>query len=186
MPTVGSEEDDINTIISSKCRLAERRHLAVRHIQIVFASVSAALIIFRLILGVAIIRGTSMVPAFRDGDVVLFIRVQKQYRVGDVVLIETDNFREDIFKRIVGLPGQTVDINEATGKVLINGKQLSEPYIYSKTMKTGSTQYPVTLKENEYFVLGDNRQNSRDSRMFGPVNKLDIDGKVCFTIRVFN
>jgi signal peptidase I len=92
-------------------------------------------------------------------------------------------------KRVVGLPGETIDIDPPY--VLINGKQLTEPDIFKKISESqdGFSGYcfsksnnrialPITLENDEYFLLGDNSENSTDSRVFGPVKRSDIKSKV--------
>ena len=86
-------------------------------------------------------------------------------------------------KRIVGLPGETVSISE--GCVFINGRLLEEPYLSAERQGSGSME-PVTLGEDEYFVLGDNRVNSTDSRLVGPVKREDIVGKALQTVYPFD
>lgn len=181
-----TESNDLDAIIASRHKSIESRQRISSLIRLLLIVVVTVFVLLRIIFGIAIVKGTSMVPAYKDGDVVLFVRVLNEYRMGDVVLIETGNVREDYFKRIIGLPGQTVDIDDSSGEVLIDGEPLAEPYIYVRTVKTGGLQYPVTLGEDEYFVLGDNRTNSKDSRVFGPIKESEIDGKVFFVVRASN
>lgn len=179
------ENNDLNTIIGKKLKLLENREWAKSLACSLTIAVVAVFILLRVFFGIAIIRGTSMVPAYRDGDIVLFTRILNEYQTGDVIFVGTENARKDYFKRIVGLPGQTVDIND-TGAVLIDGEPLAESYIYERTEITNNVQYPVILGLNECFIMGDNRTNSRDSREFGPIDMAQIDGKVFFMIRIFH
>ena len=79
----------------------------------------------------------------------------------------------DLIKRVVGLPGETVEIQDNT--VFINGVPLAEPYL--REVAQTSRMDPITIPEDEYFVMGDNRQRSLDSRSFGPVTREEIVGK---------
>ncbi len=142
---------------------------------------AATFVALGLIFGIAVTKGSSMSPAYKDGDVVLFLRIFSEPKQGDVVL--ADIGEDEYIKRIIGLPGQTVDIDEKSGKVVINGEVLNEPYIYLKTMPKKDVKFPITLKEDEYFVLGDNRTNSLDSRNYGPIKKDAISGKIIFVFR---
>lgn len=180
-----TENNDLNEVIAYRQEKTERERWVRSLIFLLLITAAAVIVLLRLILGIAIIKGSSMEPAFKERDVVLFARILDKYRTGDVVLIETGNTGEDYFKRIVGLPGQTVDIDSVNGEVLIDGEPLEEPYIYSGTEKNGGLDYPVSLGADEYFVLGDNRAHSKDSRIFGPVKQNEIDGKVFFVIRAY-
>lgn len=121
--------------------------------------------------------GPSMEPTYRSGQTVLvqdYASTDPQR--GDVVIFHPlENAQLPSMKRVVGLPGERVRV-EAQGAVTINGAPLHEPYI-----KTGGNPLgviAVTLGLGEYFLLGDNRPNSFDSRSFGPIPRADIVGKV--------
>ena len=93
---------------------------------------------------------------------------------GEVVVFHfPEDHSRDFVKRVIGLPGDRVEIREGT--VVVNGRELDEPYI---TAHDTSGMGPLALREGEYFVLGDNRQGSNDSRNWGPVPQEDILGKV--------
>ena len=125
--------------------------------------------------------GIAMAPTIDDGDYVLF----RPYgtaspAVGDIILMRDpyDPSREFI-KRIVATPGQTIEIRNA--KVIVDGQPLGEPYV-SQEPWTASADWPlgrsaVTLGAGEYFVLGDNRNHSADSRVFGPIRRGEISGR---------
>ncbi len=87
-------------------------------------------------------------------------------------------------KRIIGLPGETVEIHDE--KIYINGEILEEDYASTPTGYAGDAEEPVVLGEDEYFVLGDNREGSRDSREIGPVKRENIDGKAVLRIYPFS
>lgn len=92
----------------------------------------------------------------------------------DKVTKGEDTDRKRLIKRVVGVPGDTIDIKE--GKVYIDGKVYNEPYVKGKTLPLGM-KFPFTIPENEYFVLGDNREHSTDSRDIGLISKDKIEGK---------
>ena len=99
---------------------------------------------------------------------------------GDIALFENQQGGKDpLIKRIVGLPGDTVEIRD--GKLLVDGRPLREPYVEHDPCKPGYPKTcffgPVTVTEDHYFMMGDNRTNSVDSRFFGPVPKDDIIGE---------
>ena len=97
---------------------------------------------------------------------------------GDVVVFESPTRADsDFIKRIIGVPGDRVEIHD--GRVYINGEPLDEPYIAEKTICTGKCS--LTVPEGEYFVLGDNRRSSSDSRQFGTIPEANIIGKAWFS-----
>lgn len=126
--------------------------------------------------------GDSMYPTFHNGEYLLTEKVSyylhKPER-GDIIVFEAPpNPDKDFIKRIIGLPGETVLIKD--GQVFINGKKLSEPYLPAYTYTTEGTFQEITLKPEEYFVMGDNRPSSSDSRSWGPVKRDKIVGKAWF------
>lgn len=114
------------------------------------------------------VSGTSMNKTLNDGDIVIASKIDKAERGDIVVLSDTKKYGEKwLIKRVIGLEGDTVMIKE--GKVFLNGKELNEPYVFGTTFAFGvvSEGVPITLKEKEIFYLGDNRENSSDSRIYG-------------------
>jgi signal peptidase I len=97
---------------------------------------------------------------------------------GDVVVFWYPLDRSKSFiKRIVGLPGETVEIR--SGRVYVNGKELPDQFVPASYLD-GSTYGPVEIAPDEYFVMGDHRDSSNDSRVFGPVPRQYIYGKAVF------
>lgn len=116
-----------------------------------------------------------MIPNFFDGELLLTEKVT--YRLykperGDVIVFKAPVGQDvDFIKRIIGLPGDHFEIKG--GAIFINGEELEEPYINSET----SGNIELTLKKDQYFMLGDNREASSDSRRFGSIEKKAIVGK---------
>lgn len=97
----------------------------------------------------------------------------------DIVIIEHDNFDEKLVKRVIGLPGETIRYEK--GVLYVNGEKVEETFLTEEaklqTVTTyGNDTFEITLKNNEYYVLGDNRGNSTDSRYFGPIKFSQIKG----------
>lgn len=127
------------------------------------------------------IKGGAMEPSFNDRDYLFINMMNKNYNRSDVVVFKYPKDPKNYFiKRIIGLPGDQIEIKDS--KVYLNGNQLDEPYLASGT----ETNLPLrgygtlTLKEGEYFLLGDNRDKSLDSRIFGPVTDSLMVGKIWF------
>ena len=131
--------------------------------------------------------GDSMRPAVLDGDIVLVNRMiydASKTKRGDIIVFKpngNENARSYI-KRIIGLPGETVQIKD--GEIYIDGEKLEEKYETTAIEDAGTASEEITLDGDEYFVLGDNRRNSEDSRMadIGNVKRSEIEGKAWFVL----
>jgi len=157
-------------------------------------TLACTLILFGLLFGVAVIHGDSMNPAFRHNDLVLFSRLGRysiggramgNYGAGDVVILKADGEARSLrkyVKRVAGVPGDTVDIN-FEGGVYVNGEPLEDLYAQGFTRREDGAEFPFLLAQGEYFVLGDNREHSSDSRSFGAVTSGSIEGKVIAVLR---
>ena len=132
------------------------------------------------------VKGASMEETFGDGDYILIDEISYRFRDpqrGEVVVFRFPEDQSQFFiKRIIGLPEETVEIK--SDKVIIYNKQhpsgfvLNEPYLMPGQHTTGNLR--IKLDPNEYFVLGDNRLQSSDSRRWGPLNRALITGRVFF------
>ena len=117
-----------------------------------------------------------MAPALNDGDRILIERDPETLERGDIVvfLYPHDPVKSYI-KRIVGLPSETVEVRE--GKVFVNGQLLPEPYVDPKLDESRRDVPEHRLDADSYYVVGDNRDNSADSRIWGPLHRKFIYGK---------
>lgn len=130
-----------------------------------------------------LVKGDSMNPKYKNNDFMFLNKIIYKFtsiKRGDVVVLKYKN--DDLIKRVIGLPKDKIKVEN--GKLYINNKEYKEDYINSYTASEDFDE--VTIKNNEYFVMGDNRYNSYDSRRFGPINKKDIMGKVEFRIFPFD
>ncbi|MCL2513154.1 MAG: signal peptidase I [Oscillospiraceae bacterium] len=144
------------------------------------AIAGAALLIFTFVYGLHYNVEPGMSPAIKDGDLVMYYRLDKNYKIGDLTLLTFQGRRQ--VRRVVAAAGDTVDITEEG--LIINGAFQQEPEIYRKTERYAEgISFPVTLGENEVFVLGDARENAADSRVYGAVNIKDTGGAVITVIK---
>lgn len=148
---------------------------------IVFLIILTAIIITRIFFFSPIrVNGTSMHPTLQDKEFMILNKISLKQGINrfDIVVVQENN--KYIIKRVIGLPGESVMYNDS--KLYINGKVIEDNY--SKT--TTNDFDNVVLGENEYFVMGDNRAVSSDSRIIGPVNIENIKGKTNLIIFPFN
>jgi len=121
-----------------------------------------------------------MVPMVKDGDLVMFYRLDKDYAIGDLTVVRYQGKLE--VRRVVAGAGDKVNIT-AEG-LMVNGAFQQEPNIYQKTVRYAKgISFPLTVGKGQVFVLGDARKNATDSRVYGPVNTKDTLGTVITIIR---
>jgi len=140
-----------------------------------------ALIIRLFVVQPFIVEGQSMLPTFNNSDYLITEKVSYSLRSpqrGEVIIFHPpDNPSVNYIKRLVGLPGDTIEIKNQN--VYVNSQKINEPYLTSNEQTNVVTKdLFLKLKENEYFVLGDNRNHSRDSRETGPVPRSSIVSRV--------
>lgn len=132
----------------------------------------------------SLVRGSSMEPTLLDGDCILVWMAGGQGpERGDLVAIRArDKEGKHLIKRVIAKGGDTVQIDFEGGLVFVNGQRLEEPYLAETTHLEGDVQFPVTVPPDCFFVLGDNRNHSQDSRSstLGCVPLGDIEGRAFF------
>lgn len=129
------------------------------------------------------VSGHSMVPNFQDGDYIITNKLATHFSTlqrGEVIiLVNPRDHSQDFIKRIIGLPGDRITIS--VGQVYINGQPISEPYLPPDTKTSGGAFLPegeeIVVPDGQYFVMGDNRSGSSDSREWGPVDKSLVIGQ---------
>ena len=126
------------------------------------------------------VSGTSMVPTLNDKDIVGVEKLslyKNKFDYNDIVIFDSGNEKHQVYiKRVIGLPGDTVEIKD--GGVYVNGEHLNETYLDPNAITTGDLS--VTLDNSHIFVLGDNREVSEDSRQLGPIAIESIQGHAVF------
>ena len=136
-----------------------------------------------LLFGLAVVEGSSMRPAYRHGDIVVYRRgLPQEPAYGDVVIVDTA-LHQKIIKRIAGKPGDVIDTDEK-GHLTRNGEQIREPEVLFGIQEADTrVTFPYTVPEGMYFYLGDNRPVSLDSRILGAAAEKNIRGTVTGVVR---
>ena len=124
------------------------------------------------------VSGDSMYDTLKNGDILLLKKFDKSFERYDIVVFDKND--EQLIKRIIGLPGET--IRYKNNLLYINDEIVEDIYAYGVT----ANFQEKTLGSDEYFVMGDNRASSLDSRVLGPIKYSDIDGKADFILYPFN
>ena len=144
------------------------------------------LLVFLLLFRVIVVSGPSMNQTLVHGDYLLLINnlLYAEPKQGDVVVAAKDSFKngEPIIKRVIATEGQWVDIDFETGIVYVNGNAQDEPYVNTPTNLYEGVDFPLLVEEGCIFVMGDNRNESKDSRSpeIGQIDKREILGKAIF------
>lgn len=141
---------------------------------------AVAVLIATLVLPVLQIEGTSMEPTLSNGDIVLLPKTTRFER-GDLCGFTWNN--KLLVKRVIGIPGDWIEIDTA-GTIYLNGEELDEPYVRQKAFGECDLVFPFQVPQEQYFVVGDMRNSSIDSRnsMIGCIAKDQIVGKVFFRV----
>lgn len=148
---------------------------------IILLMVFATVILFRtFVMERIIVNGNSMFPTLTDSDVCIAVKYDIEPERYDIVIAKIGG--QTLIKRVIGLPGETLEVKNGT--VYIDGNPIDAEFDFS-TENGGILSEPYTLEENEYFLMGDNRTGSYDSRDFGSVKKENIKGIVICRIYPF-
>lgn len=165
-------------------------------LEVLVHAIIAVVICFTFVFRIATIDGPSMENTLHNGERIIISNLFYEPKVGDIVVISRNKENSvytmneqntPIIKRIIALEGQTVDIDFEAGVVYVDGVALEEPHTKTPTNVNHGIQFPVTVDENCVFVLGDNRNDSLDSRSpqigeYGMIDTRYILGKALFRI----
>ena len=145
---------------------------------------AVVMILFLIFFRIIVVSGPSMKMTLLDGDYLLLISnlFYREPEKGDVVVVSKQDYDngKPIVKRVIATEGQIVDMDFANGIVYVDGLPLEEDYINTPTNLDEGSVFPQIVEENHVFVMGDNRNNSKDSRSLeiGQVDKREVLGKV--------
>lgn len=184
LSSISMKKKGIERIMTSKLKLS------IELIKELILAILAALLILNFLMFPTKVPTESMMPTINPHDHLIVNRIAYIYsnpKRGDIIVFKLNG--DKLIKRVIGQPGDVVDIIE--NRVYINGKRLDEnaylgpfenTYLYAGSKVT----FPYIVPENYYFVMGDNRKNSKDSRVFGPIARETILARAGFRIYPFN
>lgn len=149
-------------------------------LEVFVLAIGIFLVVYLLVLRPHQIKGASMFPNFKDGEYLLTEKItyyRQDPQRGDVVVFKPPISDDEFIKRVIGLPGETISLKN--GKFTIDGDVLKEDYIKVETNGSNflSEGEEYIIPDGQYFVVGDNRPQSSDSRTWGPIAKKAITGK---------
>ncbi|NLC96352.1 MAG: signal peptidase I [Erysipelotrichaceae bacterium] len=174
------------SLIKAKQEQAKREKYIsiIKYISSIILPTLIVFIILNVFIGIATIKGSSMEKGLHENDIILFNRLDKTIDRFDIIVAKKIDQNMYIIKRVIGLPNDTIDIKD--GYVFVNNTQIDESsYTENGTTYLQDISFPITLSDDEYFLLGDNREVSLDSRNSetGLINKKNIFGKILFVFR---
>ncbi|MBR5060052.1 MAG: signal peptidase I [Clostridia bacterium] len=161
--------------------------IALEYILTIVITAAVCFLFIKFVAVRSVVDGSSMYPTLSNGDNLVVQKISYYFhdperfdvvvfQLADDPKTQEDESKTHYIKRVIGLPGETVEI-KSDGYVYINGERLVSDKYGPLIERPGLASKPVTLKEGEFFVLGDNRNNSRDSRAIGPITKSQLLGK---------
>ncbi len=167
------------------------KNFILESIEAVIVALFICIFLYLFIITPHEVLGTSMYPTFEDGEYLIANKINYKFsdpQRGDVVIFR-HNATQDYIKRIIGMPGETISLRN--GKILVDDQPLDESYyldasIYTNGGSVLSEGEDYVVPEDRFFVMGDNRQHSSDSRVFGAIMESDIKGRAWLVYFPFN
>jgi signal peptidase I len=181
----GKNEEAKDLKEAKKKKKSAKRNL-IEWILILGIAIGVAVLLRVFVVTTYYIPSSSMEPTLQIGDRILVDKLAFDFgsvKTGEIIVFHAPSDMQGeppgtvIVKRVIGLPGQVISSN-VSGQIFINGHLLKEPWLPANTAPGRQIEPPVKIPSNEYFVMGDNRADSEDSRYFGPIPASLIIGKV--------
>ncbi len=138
-------------------------------------------ILFGVVFGLTPMANADMQPAVCAGDLMLYYRLDKNLKSDDVVVFQKEGIQYT--GRIVAVPGDVVEITDESDLMVNKSTVMEDNIFYTTPAYDSEVEYPLALKEDQYFILCDNREGAKDSRSFGVVDTGEIKGKVITIVR---
>jgi len=167
-------------VITQRLQKLELRQMIHSIIGKLLVVLLALWILFSFVFGLSIVKDNGMSPALHEGDLALYYRLQKDYVSGTAVVYSIDG--QQFFGRIAAVSGDAVLITE-DGQLVINGYVQTDGNGTLTYPAENGCEYPVTIGEKEFFILGDSREDAMDSRILGVISADRLDGKVITILR---
>ena len=170
-------------VVNKKKASDKNENLFLANLKDVVFIVSGIILVFSLLFRVVVVSGPSMKDTLIDGDWLLLVGnlFYNEPQPGDIIVASKESFEDGkpIIKRVIATEGQTVDIDFEEGIVYVDGVALDEPYTRTLTTRSEGLQFPMVIQENCIFVMGDNRDISKDSRStdIGQIDCREVMGK---------
>ncbi len=170
------EKEEIQNELKRERNKTRYRRIIKNSIYALLVIAAVAVLVATFIFPVLQISGTSMQPTLNNGEIVVVLKTDDLDR-GDLCAFNYSN--KVLIKRVIGLPGDEITMDQ-NGTVYVNGQALDEPYLLSKSYGECDIQFPFVVPQEEYFVMGDQRETSIDSRntVIGTVAKDQIVGEL--------
>lgn len=170
-----------NTNVTQKKQTSRFVYNMYDFVSVIVSAVVVIFSVFTFVTRVLVVSGDSMLPTLQNKNSVAISSMQHKFGYGDIVIITQPNaLHKTLIKRVIAVGGQTVDIDEEAGIVYVDGEPLREEYTLEPTYIKGDMEFPIHVPEGYVFVMGDNRNDSTDSRMkvVGLIDERYIMGKV--------
>ena len=181
-------KDQVTPASEAKGKRSDIQNSLLLYLHDLVTLLAGILLVLLLLFRIVIVSGPSMNNTLLDGDYLLLLsnNLYPNPKHGDIIVASKDDFKdgEPIIKRVIATEGQTVDIDFAAGIVYVDGIALQEDYTLTPTNLAEGVVFPITVDEGCLFVMGDNRNESKDSRNpeIGLVDKREVLGKAIFLL----
>ncbi len=169
-------------------RMAKNKSL-IETFEAYVGAIVTLLLLFTFVVRVVQVDGNSMNPNLWDGEKLIITSFPYTPEHGDIVVTDSHTrYGKVLIKRVIGCPGDTIDIDFTAGTVYRNGEALSEPYTAAPTYLAEGAEFPLTVPAGQLFLMGDNRNDSLDSRSaeVGLIDTRDVLGKVLWRLLPFD
>ena len=188
-------EDPLDSEVKPAATVKQWHKSVLSYLHDLVFGLVGVLLVFMFLFRMVVVSGPSMKQTLQDGDRLILLSnvLYTNPKYGDIVVASKDSFKdgEPIIKRVIATEGQTVDIDFEKGIVYVDGVALEEPYVKTPTNLYFDITFPVNVPDNCVFVLGDNRNDSTDSRSSrigdaGMIDKRYILGKAVLRVLPFD